>query len=178
MIERIRWAILTPPTGRDWAIALGLLLVYTAITYGIGFGSRFLIVEPVTAWKEIGTTIAIALVFPAIVEEILFRVILLPHPLEFSRGEIGLVSLTLWSTICLGVFILAHPLNALIFFPSRKPTFCNPIFLLLAGLLGLICTVSYLQSGSFWLPMLLHWILVVVWLLYFGGAKRMTPIGQ
>jgi predicted Abi (CAAX) family protease len=172
--QRVWAAIATVPTPQDWNLALILLVLYSLIALPIGFKTRLLKVEWVTSPQTILTTAAIALIFPAIVEELIFRVLLLPHPQE----TVTPIFLGLWSTICLGIFILAHPLNALIFFPSRRSTFSDPVFLTLAGLLGLICTISYLHGGCLWLPVTMHWLIVVVWLLCFGGEQRMTPIGQ
>ncbi|MEO0488081.1 MAG: hypothetical protein AAFZ49_00815, partial [Cyanobacteria bacterium J06659_2] len=83
-----------------------------------------------------------------------------------------------WGLVSLGVFIVSHPLNAIVFFPTRRTTFFDPIFLTLAGLLGGICTLAYGLSGSLWPPVLLHWVIVVIWLLLFGGERRIAGNGE
>ncbi|MEY2978141.1 MAG: type II CAAX prenyl endopeptidase Rce1 family protein [Prochlorotrichaceae cyanobacterium] len=177
LLQRLHSAFFTLPSLRDWALGLGLLLLYAliAIPWGLGLpwtvdksrSSSFLRWQPVTAPLTIVTTLGIALIFPALMEELLFRVMLLPSPHHpYFYG---------WAALALILFILAHPLNALLFFPHRKATFFNPLFLILAGLLGGLCTIAYQSSGSLWLPLLLHWIPVVLWLLCWGGLERMAP---
>jgi len=48
----------------------------------------------------------------------------------------------------LATFVVYHPLNALTFYPVGRSTFMNPVFLLLAAILGVACSIAYLQSGS------------------------------
>ena len=49
--------------------------------------------------------------------------------------------------------------------------FFNPVFLGLTGLLGLTCAIVYLLTGSIWTIAILHWIVVVIWLLGFNGIS-------
>ena len=156
------------PTGSAWGFSLVGLGLYALVALPWGWRGGLLRWEPVRSPAAIVSNGAIALVFPALVEEILFRV--LPLPLPGSAID----PLRFWGWILgsLLVFIAAHPLNALIIFPDRKNTFFDPTFLTLAGLLGILCTAAYVQSGSLWPPVVLHWILVMVWLLLLGGAGR------
>jgi predicted Abi (CAAX) family protease len=71
------------------------------------------------------------------------------------------------------MFIVYHPLNALSFFPKGLKTFFNWVFLVLAALLGIICSIAYLQSGSLWTPVVIHWLAVVIWLLLLGGYGKL-----
>ncbi|MEL6500374.1 MAG: CPBP family glutamic-type intramembrane protease, partial [Cyanobacteria bacterium J06623_1] len=98
-------------------------------------------------------------------------------------------SYLLWSGFSLLLFVIYHPLNALTFFPQGKETFFDPIFLSLAGILGLTCAIAYQQTGSLWLPVAIHqrsqqapsfyggvicdWLAVVFWLLCFDGLHRL-----
>ncbi len=113
-----------------------------------------------------------SLIAPAILEELLFRVILLPQSSENLASQ----SVFTWSLVSLLLFVIYHPLNGITFFPAARETFFNPVFLCLATLLGLICTVAYLQSGSIWIPVIIHWLTVVIWLLYLGGIKQLRLI--
>ena len=106
---------------------------------------------------------------PALIEELVFRVLLLPRTTE--NLPIGLV--WFWVGISLVLFIVYHPLNAISFFPSGRDTFFNLIFLTLAGLLGFVCSLAYLQSGSLWTPVFIHWLVVAVWLLLLGGYGKL-----
>jgi predicted Abi (CAAX) family protease len=71
------------------------------------------------------------------------------------------------------MFLLHHPLNALTFYQAGSPT-----FLILANLLGLACTLVYWLTGSLWPPVLIHWIVVVVWLGWLGGLERLAQRGS
>ena len=54
-----------------------------------------------------------------------------------------------------------------------SPGICAATFLLLAGLLELICVIIYFASQSFWLTTLVHWSVVTIWLFPMGGRYQM-----
>lgn len=98
------------------------------------------------------------LLLPAIVEEVVFRVLPNPHPLERPGARAVLVS----GVLSLAAYLLLHPLTGLL---AEAPTpFLEPSFLFLAGLLGAACLLLYRRSGSLWPPVLLHWLVVTGWL--------------
>lgn len=167
---RVSTAFFTFPTIKAWLIATVLLLILTLFCLPLGLWCNFLKFEGAEASKKvILSIIASSLLTPAISEELFFRVLLLPHPLEnMARAKIWF-----WVSISLILFIIYHPLNAVTFFPAGRKTFFHPIFLLLAAILGIVCSVVYLQSGSLWLPVIIHWLVVVVWLLFLGGYKQL-----
>ena len=114
----------------------------------------------------------VTLIFPSMAEEIFFRVLPLPHPP--SQGTSIYTGLAV--CISLALFVLYHPFNAAIFMKSARPTFYSFSFLSLALLLGIVCTVAYLKSGSIYPPTFLHWVIVVFWLFCFGGYRRLYPL--
>ncbi|MBW4471630.1 MAG: CPBP family intramembrane metalloprotease [Stenomitos rutilans HA7619-LM2] len=99
---------------------------------------------------------------PSLLEELGFRVLLLPHPTEHASPT------TRWLLSSLGwlLFVVYH------IHPFVPTFFRTPPFLTGAGLLGIICTLSYLKSGSIWMPVVIHWSIVVAWLLIFGGLEK------
>ena len=109
------------------------------------------------------------LVHPAFVEELIFRALLVPRRTE-AMPRSGLYAR---AGLALLVYVAAHPLNALLFWPAALPVFANPFYLTLASLLGLTCTAAYLISGSIWPPVAIHWLTVVLWLLLLGGQRRL-----
>lgn len=168
IIESLKW-----PTLTDWGFAIAVLLLYACIAIPQGFKQGFLRYCPPA---ELGLSLPqqfklMLLLFfmPALLEELVMRVLLLPHPTEGVLPQTWLI----WSVISLVIFVVYHPLNALTFYPAGNPTFFQPIFLVLSGLLGLMCTVIYLQTGSLWLIAIAHWLAVVVWLLWLGGYQKM-----
>lgn len=174
LFHKLAWRIIvafsTLPTITAWLIATALLLILTLFCLPIGLWCNFLKFEKLrVSPKVILSIIANSLLFPAISEELFFRVLLLPHPQENVTTE----TVWFWVSISLVLFIIYHPMNAVTFFPAGRKTFFNPIFLLLAAVLGIVCSVVYLQSGSLWLPVIIHWLVVVVWLVFLGGYKQL-----
>lgn len=169
-LERAIAAFSTIPTLQDCCLVAALLGIYAAIAIPAGFRLKFIQRQNTgLSWPTQIVVILAVFLSPGFTEEIFFRVLLLPHPSENTSWEtqfwMGLLSLTL--------FIVYHPLNAYTFFPAGRQVFLQPAFLLLATLLGILCTITYLASGSFWLPVFAHWLIVVVWLLFLGGYGKL-----
>lgn len=163
ILFRLIQSTTTLPDRTAWSWAIGLLLLYGLIFLPIGFWGQFLTLQIETSLWTIAAVTVRALIMPGISEELFFRAILIPHPSEsVSRG--GRMR---WIGISSIAFVLYHPFN--FFAPAF---FSDPIFLIGAGLLGIVCTISYLQSGSIWTAVVIHWIVVVVWLLGLGGLAK------
>ncbi|NEO84337.1 MAG: CPBP family intramembrane metalloprotease [Spirulina sp. SIO3F2] len=162
------------PTRQDWRQTLIVLVVYGAIALPIAIHFQLFTWSPWPAaqfWSGSGLKLILGTLFlPALAEEIIFRVLLLPHPSETIRLRIVL----LWIGMSLGLFMVYHPLNALTLFPHGNPTFFQPVFLSLAGLLGFACTMLYRQTGSLWTIVLVHWFVVVIWLGLGAGAALLN----
>ena len=160
------------PNLREWLIAIALLLLYGLIAAPIGFQQQFLqLTLPfagLSRWQAIGVCLKL-LWLPAIVEEVVFRVLLIPHPTEGA----DVLTTSIWAIASLIVFVLYHPFNAITFYPAGYPTFFRAAFLLLAALLGITCTVAYLLTGSLWAIVLIHWAVVLVWLQLLGGLQKL-----
>ena len=170
ILHRLLAAIAIPQI-QDWLFAGLMLLIYSAIALPLGFYSGFLQREvwSVPVYQHFFAALRFLLT-PALFEELFFRVLLLPHPTEIINWGKWL----LWAGLILLLFILYHPLNAKIFKKQGDPTFLQPIFLVLAGLLGLILTITYAVTGNLWIVVFMHWIVVVVWLQLLGGMKKLT----
>jgi predicted Abi (CAAX) family protease len=169
-LRSIRLAFKTFPERRTWRGCLGLFGVYALCALLIGWATGFCRLElmKASAWV-IASTPVVLLVTPSLVEEVLYRAVLLPHPVEAASPRTKLV----WSSVSLVAFVASHPVNGLV---SRRAVFLDPVFLVLATLLGIVCTLTYLKSGSIWVPILFHWLTVVVWIMFLGGwQKLMIP---
>lgn len=170
IFQRLSAAITTLPNPEAWLYAILGLLLFTIIALPLGFQSKFLQFEVVhESWQLMIKIITISFFTPGVTEELFFRVLLLPRTTE----QVSVSLFWLWGCISLVLFILYHPLNALTFFPRGIRTFFNPVFLVLAALLGFVCSLAYWQSGSFWIPVTIHWLIVVVWLLFLGGYSKL-----
>lgn len=164
--QRLSAAFETLPTAAN-SLKLALpLLGLAIILLLIGFKSGLLKVDLLQkSWGEIAKIVALSFFMPALGEEIVFRVLFLPHPTENPSIKTQL----LWGFITLAAFIIYHPLEGLTWYPAGRDVFVRPSFLILATLLGAICTIAYLVSGSLWLPVIIHWLAVVLWIVLLGG---------
>ena len=74
------------------------------------------------------------------------------------------------------VFVAWHPLNAITINPAAAPIFLNPYFLLITTLLSITCAVSYIFSQSLWVPVIIHWSTVVIWVIFLGGRNKILEL--
>ncbi len=170
LFHRVSLAFSTVPSIVNWQQVAAIVSIASLISLLIGFKSGFLNLEGVRSkTKAVGITIY-CFITPALTEELFFRVLLLPHPTEKASPQ------TLWlcGIASLVIFVVYHPLNALTFYPVGCPTFMNPVFLVLAAIVGTACAIAYLLSGSLWPPVLIHWLTVIIWLLFLGGYRRLN----
>ena len=169
LLNRVLASLLPPFQPGDLARSLAVLAVYAALALGLGFASGFLSLP--WSWPPLGQALprlAGLLILPSIVEELLFRVLLIPHPVEGFPWRPQLA----WIALSLGLFVLYHPLAARLWYPRARRLFDDPRFLVQATLLGVACSLAYVGSGSLWPPVLIHWLAVVIWLEPLGGRER------
>lgn len=172
VVLRVWSGITTFPKSMGWLSTLGLLLAYGVIALGLGWKTRFLRFDNQFKGSRLHETLFVGKLFflPALVEELLFRLLLIPHPIETAVS----IDIVKWLLISLGVFIIYHPLNALTLYPAGKPTFWDWRFLTLTSLLGAVCSIAYYTTGSIWPPVIIHWIIVVGWVKVFGGKSLLV----
>jgi len=108
---------------------------------------------------------AIALLVPCLTEELIFRAMLLPDPKQIKSSGSGLVR----TFVALVLFVAWHPVNGLFLKTEARQTFLDPVFLMLATLLGGCCTFVYLRTGSIWPSTLIHWVSLISWKAFLGG---------
>ncbi|MEM1391446.1 MAG: CPBP family glutamic-type intramembrane protease [Pseudomonadota bacterium] len=136
--------------------------VFSALALIVGASTslfQFEIAPP----HQILRTAFIAFVFPALLEELVFR-----GPLIYlaNRKSKRLLHVTILS---LALFILWHPLNAWLLLTDTRPVFLDWRFLTLAALLGVCATTLALRTRSLWPPILFHWLAVVSWKAFLGA---------
>jgi predicted Abi (CAAX) family protease len=168
--SRLVHSISTFPNISDWIWTATLLLIFSLIIIPLGFKLQFLKVEaPKTSWKIILRIVLITLFLPATAEEAFFRVLLLPHKFEQASPA----NIYFFGSISLILFIIYHPLNATFFVRNARATFSSFVFLTSVAVLGIVCSIAYLKSGSIYPPIILHWFFVLGWLLGLGGYRRL-----
>ncbi len=153
LVYRLLAAISTLPSAQACFSAAVLVLLLTLISLPVGFYFNFLQLDILKAANKTVASVVAGSLLTALGEELFFRVLFLPQPSENATLAVG----WFWS-----------------FYPPGRHLFFNPIFLLLAAFLGIACTLAYLQSGSFWLPVAIHWLTLLVWLLLLGGYGKLN----
>lgn len=150
MRRRVVRAVTTWPGARGWLETSAVAAVFVSVAVPVGLASGLL--RPDTAHTAALPLLLRTFFVPALLEELLFRV--LPPP-------------RLWP-LALVAYVLVHPLNALLFLPSARGVFYDPVFLFLAALLGGGCTLLYRRTRSLWPPVVLHGFVVAGWLIFWG----------
>lgn len=150
---------------------LGLALAYAASAYLIGTLAGLLQPQNLTGPARFYLPVTL-LLFPALPEEAVFRGLLIPNATG-QRGPRAIAISTLLSSLA---FVLWHPLNALTVNPGARQLFLDPAFLLIVFLLGVTCSLAYVLSRSLWAPVLIHWLTVLVWVLWLGGRNLLLEV--
>ncbi|WP_341503249.1 CPBP family glutamic-type intramembrane protease [Gallaecimonas sp. GXIMD4217] len=152
----------TPPTEAAGLAAL-LALAFAALALPLGW-----------AWGQFGWGLPehlpwylplALLVLPVLLEEAVFRGLLLP----LSLAKAPLSTKARWILASALLFTAWHPLNAWLVNVTARPFFYDPAFLFIVFLLGLGTGTAYVQSRSLWTSILMHWLTVLVWVLLLGG---------
>ena len=163
LLNRLGDGLLPPQPSA--APALLVLLFYAPLALICGWRSGFLPRRFRWRWRWSGLPRLLLrasgyLLMPAFVEELLFRGLLLPSPLEGTpAGAMGA-----WLALSTGLFVLYHPISARLWYPPGRILFDDPRFLGQCTLLGLACGLAYSLSASLWWAVLIHWLAVLVWL--------------
>ncbi|WP_204138416.1 type II CAAX prenyl endopeptidase Rce1 family protein [Halomicronema sp. CCY15110] len=90
-----------------------------------------------------------ALLIPALWQELVFRVLFLPHPTEGVQP----MTVLIWSVISLGLFLAYRGFRArLLHLTGHRSR-----YLFLSLVLGILATGLYLLTGSLWTVLGLHW---------------------
>ncbi len=170
LVNRVLASLLPPFQPGDLLRSLAIVVGYGVLALVLGFATGFL--SRPWSWPPLGQMlprVAGLLVMPALVEELLFRALLIPHPIEGFPWQPQLA----WIALSLGLFVLYHPVAARLWYPQGRPLFDDPNFLLQATLLGLACSLAFVATGSLWPPVLIHWLAVVIWLEPLRGRQRL-----
>lgn len=112
-----------------------------------------------------------AILFPSLVEELLWRAALIPmHPYD---PKVTIPT----AIIVLAVHVLSHPIAAYTCWPRGKEIFNDYKFLCLATIVLGGATLSYVVSGgSVWAAAITHGIPVTLWRDYFNGEAKLAKL--
>jgi predicted Abi (CAAX) family protease len=98
-------------------------------------------------------------VMPALLEELLFRGLIIPR--EGPKAK--------WIALSVLLFVLWHPLQVVTFGPPWAESFLDPWFLIVVAILGLAVARMYAATRSLWSSILTHWLVVFGWKTLLGG---------
>jgi predicted Abi (CAAX) family protease len=160
IVARVRAALTTFPRASGWLRLLFELAWLAPILTVFGLMGGLVDPAPINPLTVLRFA-AIALLVPALAEEIVFRAILLP-----AGGAASLVG----STLAVAAFVAWHPLQVLWFGQPWGQVVLNPWFLAAVVALGIATTRLYLLTASLWPSVILHWVAVVAWKAL-GGAS-------
>lgn len=169
-VQRFADAFATGVSGYGVLLALLGTAIYGAIAVPWGLRNHFLVRQ-----FDLGSPLRLIVnvvrlwFVPALVEEVIFRVVLLPHPIE------GLATWRWlgWAAFSLGLFVLYHWVLGKTLYKAAADTLCDRRFLSLVTGAGLWLTILYGITGSLWLIVFTHWAIVLVWIYALGGKARL-----
>lgn len=145
--------------------------IYVGASLVIGFGAELF--SPGVIDSPMLFVLPFSLfIFPSLLEEAFFRGILIPNNAA-SQSKSRIVAYVVLST---AAFVLWHPVNALTINTTAASLFLNPAFLLIVALLGITCSISYIVSRSLWTPIIVHWLTVVIWVIFLGGRNKLLEL--
>jgi predicted Abi (CAAX) family protease len=162
-IQDLTLSITTKPRSSDITFSLVVTLIYAVVALSTGFLTGFLTIRIVEIRTLTMATLPFSLfVMPSLIEELFFRALMLPH----KTRKCGVPKQVFLSLFSIFVFIAWHPVNAITINPGAYTVFTDPVFLILATLMAVACTITYLKSGSVWVPVFIHWLTVLVWVFF------------
>jgi predicted Abi (CAAX) family protease len=172
-LQDLRAGFLTRPGREDVGYCVVVLLAYLLTALPFGYLTGFMTPSPLGGDLRRLALLPISLfIMPSLLEEAFFRGLMLPHRqwrLPPARRRLSAVT-------SVAAFVAWHPLNAATINPAAYPVFTDPVFLVLVALLGTACTLTYLKTGSIWVPVFIHWLTVVVWVYFFSGRNLVLDL--
>ncbi len=164
LFKRLLWALKTPPSRkqlRPLAVEAAWLL---PVLLMLGAAGNLIDWQP-TCDSNMAKLAIIALIAPALGEELAFRAALLPPP----RQERPLPLVPLAVSVIL--FVAWHPMQILVFGPHWARTVLDPWFLAAVAAFGVASARLYWKTGSIWPSAGLHWLVVIGWKALLGGPS-------
>ncbi len=149
----VKRGFVTLPKRSDIIFSVVVFLLYMAVVLVIGFYSGFFQIEILRANIWVMMALPVSLFFvPSLLEEMFFRGFLLPH----KERKVSARHLLFYAAFSIVIFVAWHPVNAMTINPTAYALFTHPIFLCLAALMAIACTITYLKTGSLWVPIAIH----------------------
>jgi predicted Abi (CAAX) family protease len=164
LFSRLLRAVRTPPSRRHWGFFAAEASWLLPLLVALGWAADLIHWNPRFDAGLLKLAL-LALVIPALGEELLFRAALLPSP----DNRIPLPPWRLAMSV--GAFVIWHPLQAPIFGDHWQQVVLNPWFLAAVFFFGVASARLYWRTGSIWPSVALHWLVVVGWKALLGGPS-------
>lgn len=164
LLERLAQALRTPPSRAHLRPLVAELAWLVPLLLLLGIAGGLMRWRPIFDATLLGLAM-VAIVAPALGEELLFRAALLPRPRPNARLPLAALALSVL------LFVAWHPLQIFVFGSQWGRTVLNPWFLAAAAALGVACARLYWRTGSLWPPVALHWLIVVGWKALLAGPS-------
>jgi predicted Abi (CAAX) family protease len=174
-LSDVRRGLSTLPKGSDLLFSVVVFLIYMAVALPVGFCSGFFSIHVLET--DIGVMIAlpVSLFFiPSLLEEVVFRGFLIPY----KERAVSSIHVLFYAAFSIVLFIAWHPINAMTINHPAYTMFTNPLFLSLAALMAIACTITYIKTGSLWVPIAIHWLTVLVWVFLLSGRNFVLDIAR
>jgi len=171
LLDRLAAALTAPFAMAQLLIVLALVGLYGLVVIPLALASGLLR----TPWRRLTPQAWLPLalrlmVMPALLEESIFRILLLPSP----QLDLDLTGRVAWAALSVGLFVMYHPLAGRFWYPEGRELFAEARFLVPCTLLAVACVVAFEITGSLWAPVLIHWLTVLIWLGPCDGARDLT----
>lgn len=171
-LNETKRGLTTLPDRRGWGESAAWALLFFAVVAPVATAGG-LIAFHAGAGAPTLRTVLLPFLTPALLEEGLFRGLLLPHPATTGPTRARRAA---WWAGSLVAYVAVHPLVAALLRPAARGVFDAPDFLVAAAFLGVTATALYQRTGSLWPGVLLHGAVVATWL-SLGGALQLLPAG-
>lgn len=147
------------PSGKQW---LGCALVTAALLVSAWFIlPDFVDLSQRPSAHQMVKIGIVAFFFPALFEELVFRGLLNP------------TQTTLSIVLSTALFVIWHPIAGTFLIPEALSYVSDLRFLFFVTLFGLAFCLMRRLTGSFWAPILCHWVVTLTWKAL-GGAQFLT----
>jgi predicted Abi (CAAX) family protease len=153
LVSVTRSAFVTIPTLRGWLETGLALAIFLCVAGYIGLQADLFKLQWTDAWLQFAIIALVTLIVPALVEELVFRVVI---P-EMTGGKVRS------EVMALTLFALWHPVQVWLHLPMAQPLFEQPEFIAIVALMGACCAVLRRRTHSLWPAVLFHWITVLAW---------------
>jgi predicted Abi (CAAX) family protease len=171
----VKRGLITLPKGSGLLFSVVVFLMYMAVALPIGFCSGFFTIHVLKTNIWVMIVLPISLFFiPSFFEEIVFRGFFLPH----KERQISNIHLLIYAAFSIALFIAWHPFNAITINHPAFSMFTHPVFLSLAALMAIACTITYLKTGSLMVPIAIHWLTVLGWVFFLSGRNFVLDIAR